>query len=226
MDEYTKEIHFGGKQLVIWGNNATLDAKQKGRFFSSAVGPNDDDDDEHENTSLEMHDLVMQNGKALQGGAIYALSGVELKIFTSTFTSNSATSGGGAIFTGEDSDGSLIIQDSTFERNQAQQDYGGAIYINSDALTIRDSTFERNEAFGGKGGAIYAYDNSFVRIEGSQFIKGTDPSAPHNDIAQTGSNSTVEFLCPKGTTGTPFKMQKDELSVLELPPTKQVVNCK
>ena len=67
MGDYTKEIHFGGKRLVIWGNNATLDAQKKGRFFSSKAGPGDDDDgddDEHGKTSLELHDLVMQNGHA------------------------------------------------------------------------------------------------------------------------------------------------------------------
>ena len=64
MGDYKKEIHFGGKQLVIWGNNATLDAQKKGRFFSSTAGPNDDDDHEQGKTSLELHDLVMQNGHA------------------------------------------------------------------------------------------------------------------------------------------------------------------
>ena len=66
MGDYRQEIHFGGKRLVIWGNSATLDAKGKGRFFSSKVGPDgddDDNDDEHGKTSLELHDLVMQNGK-------------------------------------------------------------------------------------------------------------------------------------------------------------------
>ena len=63
MGDFAKEIHFGGKQLVIWGNNATLDAQQKGRFFSSTAGPNDDDDNAPAGkTSLELHDLVMLNG--------------------------------------------------------------------------------------------------------------------------------------------------------------------
>ena len=70
-----------------------------------------------------------------------------------------------------------------------------------------------------------------MHIESSQFVKGADPSPNHNDLAQsgniTGTNSTVEFFCPKGTTGTPFKMKKDSgLTVLELPPSKQVVSCK
>ena len=78
--------------------------------------------------------------------------------------------------------------------------------------------------FSAQGGAIIAVGDSFVHIESSLFIKGADPH--HNDIFQYGQNSTVEFFCPNGTTGTPFKMQKAELSVLELPPTKQVVSCK
>ena len=60
MGSYTNEINFGGKQLVIWGNNATLDAAQKGQFFSSDSG----DDHATTITSLELHDLVLQNGNA------------------------------------------------------------------------------------------------------------------------------------------------------------------
>ena len=58
MGNYSKEIHFGGKVLVIWGNNATLDAAGKGRFFATGDGGNGI------KTSLELHGLVMQNGKA------------------------------------------------------------------------------------------------------------------------------------------------------------------
>jgi len=70
-------------------------------------------------------------------------------------------------------------------------------------------------------------DNAFVRIESSQFIKGADTSEGHNDIS-IGDSGTgiVEFVCPRGTTGTPFKIEQGSLSVLELPPTKQVVSCK
>ena len=80
MGNYTGEIHFGGKQLVIWGNNATLDAQKKGRFFSSTAGPNDDDND-HEpgKTSLELHDLVMQNGHADIAVSFSQAVSIELK---------------------------------------------------------------------------------------------------------------------------------------------------
>ena len=57
MGDYTKAIDFSGKVLVIWGSNATLDAAGKGQFFTSNGG-------EGIKTSLELHGLVMQNGKA------------------------------------------------------------------------------------------------------------------------------------------------------------------
>ena len=72
----------------------------------------------------------------------------------------------------------------------------------------------------------------FVRIESSQFIKGESTSEGHNDIyiehadAKHPDNSAVEFVCPRGTTGAPFVCPRGNTSVLELPPTKQVVSCK
>ena len=54
MGSYSNEIDFAGKKLVIWGENATLDAAEKGRLFSALNATLD--------TSLELHDLVLQNG--------------------------------------------------------------------------------------------------------------------------------------------------------------------
>ena len=56
MGSYTKAIDFSGKVLVIWGNNATLDAAGKGQFFTGNGGG------KGIKTSLELHGLVMQNG--------------------------------------------------------------------------------------------------------------------------------------------------------------------
>ena len=57
MGNYTEAIDFSGKVLVIWGSNAALDAAGKGQFFTGNGG-------EGINTSLELHGLVIQNGKA------------------------------------------------------------------------------------------------------------------------------------------------------------------
>jgi hypothetical protein len=43
--------------IIIFGSNATLDASQKGRFFNG-------DGSNKGNTSLELHDITLKNGKA------------------------------------------------------------------------------------------------------------------------------------------------------------------
>ena len=46
-----------GKVVIIFGSNATLDAGQKGRFFNG--------DGSKGKTSLELHDITLKNGKAV-----------------------------------------------------------------------------------------------------------------------------------------------------------------
>jgi hypothetical protein len=55
MGAYTNEIDFSGKVIIIFGSNATLDAGQKGRFFSG--------DGSKGRTSLELHGITLKNGK-------------------------------------------------------------------------------------------------------------------------------------------------------------------
>ena len=66
MGDYTQAIDFSGKVLVIWGNNATLDAAGKGQFFTASDGS------KGIKTSLELHGLVMQNGKADDGAVSFS----------------------------------------------------------------------------------------------------------------------------------------------------------
>jgi predicted outer membrane repeat protein len=153
MGNYTREINFSSKVIIIFGSNATLDAGQKGRFFNG-VGSK-------RNTLLELHDITLNNGKAKQsGGAINAYR-ADVKIYTSTFNSNSAGDGnanGGAI---RINGGGLKIYDTTFKSNTAFN--GGAIYAFNDDVNveIHDSAFESNTAASsaddiGGGGALYA----------------------------------------------------------------------
>ena len=72
MGDYTKAIDFSGKVLVIWGNNATLDAGGKGQFFTI-------DGSKGIKTSLELHGLVMQNGSSLY--VSFSLVGVRLCMY-------------------------------------------------------------------------------------------------------------------------------------------------
>jgi hypothetical protein len=175
MGAYTNVIGFSGKSIVIFGNNATLDANQKGRFFHGSNHLQ-----RGWNTSLELHDITLQNAKVDScGGAIRAWE-ADVKIYNSIFKGNSASDGGkgggGAICVqqmGAEHPWPLAainmeIYDSTFQNNSVTglkgriSSWGGAISVTgSDTgaranVQIRTSEFKTNSGgrLGGGGGAI------------------------------------------------------------------------
>lgn len=83
------------------------------------------------------------------GGAIYSTSG--LIVSNNTFTNNSATNDGGAIYNFVP--GTLIVDNNTFINNTANQ--GGAIYTNNPYITtdVNFNRFIKNTA--SSGNAIY-----------------------------------------------------------------------
>jgi predicted outer membrane repeat protein len=148
-------IDFSGKQLVLIGNNKTLDAGQKGRFFYS--GPSG-------GSSLSLLGVTVRNGNSVvHGGAILMHSG-SLVIHDSTFIANTANNNGGAIHM---QSGSLVIHDSTFDTNTAAS-LGGALRVTESDVTIYTSTFVSNSA--DIGGAIDFWKGGNVQIYGTSFI--------------------------------------------------------
>eukprot|EP00935_MAST-01C_sp_MAST-1C-sp1_P002176 g2176.t1 len=197
MGNYTGEIHFSGKQLVIWGNNATLDSQWKGRFFSSSAGPNDDGDHGPAGeTSLELHDLVMQNGRSDEyGGAVFVQGSVTLVIQNSKFEGeygNTANSGG-AVASGwlpTDEGANVEIHACTFQQNGASR-RGGAIYILSPgSLSISDTTFKSNSAE--YGGAI-EIEGGTVTIQAC-FFQGSSASQVGGAIFQGPGSGDLKIF--------------------------------
>jgi hypothetical protein len=95
MNNYTEAIVLGNKNLVLWGNNATLDADGKGGFFiSGAEAATIDGDDDAPAGSLELHDIVMKNGRcgssSIAARAALVLNGVVAKIINCMFLNNTA----------------------------------------------------------------------------------------------------------------------------------------
>eukprot|EP00935_MAST-01C_sp_MAST-1C-sp1_P002280 g2280.t1 len=222
MGDYTEAIYFSGKVLVIWGNNATLDAAGKGPFFNCTG-----DGSKGIKTSLELHGL---------GGAIY-INGGTLTIQMCTFQGNTADSVGGAILIADG--GTLTIQMCTFQGNKAT--YGGAIYIYQGSLTITDTTFTSNSA-NEKGGAIYIQDGSLI-IRDSSFVSNQANGPEYgggaiyfetrssgllhgctfknNDIARRSDSEVVTFECPDGQSGSAVNMAQNKLP--DPPPAS--LNC-
>lgn len=92
-----------------------------------------------------------------KGGATYS----KYIKFSNTvnFVRNSAHGHGGAVYTDRISDN---VKDLIFESNYADDDYGGAIYINSKCgdVNIYNSVFNNNYAIAGDGGAVYSDSGS------------------------------------------------------------------
>jgi hypothetical protein len=173
MGEYTKEINFNGKALVIWGNNAILDAAWKGRFFGAEHNTRNNQQLSSgiNSSSLELHNITLRRGKPhfcsniCPGGAIVIFSG-SLLLFDTKFQENIARPadgqatlfGGGAVGGLGLGELQLKIWSSEFESNAATG--GGAIYFSElgatflGSLEIHGSTFKNNHA-DGAGGAIH-----------------------------------------------------------------------
>lgn len=96
--------------VVIDGNGHTIDAKGKSRIFNVT------------GTTVTLKNIIFTNGYHDKGGAVRGY-GDNLRVYNCTFTSNTAKSYGGAIFSYPDSYTAVV--NSTFTGNNAK--YGGAV---------------------------------------------------------------------------------------------------
>ena len=118
------------------------------------------------------------------GGAINALSPINLDLRNCSFINNSADFGGAINMVG----GCLIVDNCSFTGNTANN-YAGAIAVESDTyLHITDSRFENNNALADAGGAIYIRDSNAILVN----VNVTLSSASFGG-AVTALNSTLNI---------------------------------
>ena len=109
------------------------------------------------------------------GGAIENIHGGYVSVSRSTFLDDYANADGGAIDNADiTGTGTLIVSESTFLGNYAENDDGGAI-ANADvdghgSVVVSSSTFLGNSAINGDGGAI---DNGDTRGDGRLVVSGS-----------------------------------------------------
>ena len=133
----------------------------------------------------------------IAGGAIFNDTNAELNVKNATFTGNTSSLKGGAIF---NRDGNVTITDSTFKGNSVPKSAGGAVLnesgdINKDGtITITGSTFEGNKA--GNGGAVWNGFDGNVTITNSTF-KGNTALA---GIGQGGAITNADQMTITGST--------------------------
>lgn len=143
------------------------------------------------------------------GGAIY-LNATAAEIKNVVANKNSANStGGGAIYASGCS--GITVEDSVFEENTTGN-AGGAFSV-STAIDIKNTTFAKNEA-DKKGGAIYA--SSTVNVYNCIFTENTSASGGAICV-NSGTTSTVgcTFTNNTATTGGAINVSSGTLTVTE-----------
>lgn len=142
----------------------------------------------YNNATLAIYNSTFSSNSATaQGGALFNGSGAITNIFNSTFAQNSATGGGGAIQDNAD----IAITNSTFYSNSVSAGSGGAIGIASApiiSLDVNNSLFVKNSATT-SGAAIYANSSALLGINYNVFYLNLTNNS-EDDCYQCGSSST------------------------------------
>jgi predicted outer membrane repeat protein len=191
-DEHGLTINKNLDFNVFNKSQATINAQGKGQVFF-IVG----------DVTVELENLILENGKATDGGAISNVGTLTVK--DCTFTGNKATDDGGAI----SNDGVLNVTDSIFTGNKATDDAGGAIYNLPIGFSVIGSTFTNNTA--NYGGAIYnagGSSNYPVKILSSTFTSDSakQGGAIFNDYDSTLTVTSSTF---KDNTGINSEFPSD-----------------
>ena len=108
---------------------------------------------------MAIKNSTFKNNKTeLNGGAIFSSTGSVTKMENCSFSGNTATKGGGAMWINSD----VYLKNCIFEDNKSGT-YGGAVYLNYTVSGIVESCkFYRNDAAKNEGGGLYAASEKLV----------------------------------------------------------------
>ncbi|CAM9398624.1 unnamed protein product [Ascophyllum nodosum] len=151
---------FDGTVLNVMGDNADAAIVGDGKTRLFAVI----------NASLNLHNIIVSHGNAIDGGAIAATSGSTLSFSRVVFRRNTASIGGGALYV-TNGTAVMVIEDTVFSNNSASD--GGALYATGGSTVSGGgiTTFSENAATSGDGGALYVTNgSSIVWTETSHFF--------------------------------------------------------
>ncbi len=121
--------------FTINGNGVTIDGGNASRLFTVNAG------------KLTLNNVVLANGKADDGAAVYVASGAKLDATSTTFEDNVATYSGGAIYTegGEIALTNCILDSNDVTDVSTNNDTGGAaIYAKNAQVTLVNTNVTNN----------------------------------------------------------------------------------
>jgi hypothetical protein len=156
--------------------------------------------------SLTLDDVTLQNGSAIDGGAVYNQGTLKV-IDQSTLSGNSASEGGGIYNAG----GTVSVSDSTLSGNSAFD--GGGIYNAGGTVSVSDSTLSGNIASappigygesGGYGSGIYSQGGAVTVNNSTLSDNVADGSGTLANFGGTltVNNSVFQNISPGNIDGT------------------------
>ena len=174
---------------VVFENNETTSVSGNGFFINQEFG------------LTHVINTTFNNGHAKQGGAIYAQSG-ETEITNCSFTNNTATASGGAVYNARNNELVLNVQEgytvsALFEGNISNGEYGGgAICVGTGNITVDGYTFRNNKSVNVSGGAIQLHSaNTIAAISNSAFE--TNKTVDENTEDETIYHAGAIYSCAK-----------------------------
>ncbi|MCX7791115.1 MAG: CSLREA domain-containing protein [Chloroflexaceae bacterium] len=194
----TLTIDGSGQTITISGNNAVrvmivdsgADLTLRNLTITNASTPLSGGGVVNSGT-LTVSNSTFSGNSAGSGGGIVNLSSGTLTVINSTFSGNSANFGGGI----DNAGGTVTVTNSTFSGNSANV-RGGGIYNNpGSTLTVTNSTFSGNGATNGGGGVFVNGGNATLRntiianSTGSGDCIGTLSGTNNNNLIEDNGNA-------------------------------------
>ncbi len=187
LGEYFENINFAGKAITVRSTNPTdagvvlntiINGGNSGSVVSCVT---------NEGPNTVLNGFVITGGNAPLGGGMYNV-GSDPTVVNCTFSGNTATSSGGAVFNDVPSSSPTMIN-CTFSGNTAGF-RGGAMFnqVGSD-LTLTNCLFTGNTAFE-SGGAIFNGVNS-PTLTNCTFIENLVTNGNGGAVANVSSTPTV-----------------------------------
>lgn len=134
-------------------------------------------------------DLTVQNGRSVNGGAVFVNANTQPSFTNLIFDHNTATNNGGALFM--NSGTAVTIQKSQFSNNDSANG-GGAIYMNGGTLSLQQSQLITNTANSSGGGAL-TLNNGLLTVQNSLFHNNIAPSGRGGAVRLNNGTATFDF---------------------------------
>ncbi|MBQ6512916.1 right-handed parallel beta-helix repeat-containing protein, partial [Methanobrevibacter sp.] len=153
-------------------------------------------------SNILVENCTFTNNKGVYGGAIYMNKEYNSKpvvgttILNCEFSGNTATKGGGAIYSESKEN---LIQYSKFTNNKATGGLGGAVFISGSDNEILNNVFTSNTASQNDGGALSINEASNQLVANNTFIKNYGKNGGAVNLYYAGGYTVINNVFDENT---------------------------